>query len=72
MPAAETKRDGKGEFLAKDLSIWRQAPGPGADAGSGSRIQVNGIGWAAGAKWAEAPTQDDTRDEPLVLSLSEG
>ena len=40
MPAAETKRDGKGEFLAKDLSIWRQTPGPGADAGSGSRIQV--------------------------------
>ena len=41
MPAAETKRDGKGEFLAKDLSIWRQTPGPGADAGSGSRIQVD-------------------------------
>ena len=40
MPAAETKRNGKGEFLAKDLSIWRQTPGPGADAGSGSRIQV--------------------------------
>ena len=40
MPAAETKRDGKGEFLAKDLSIWRQTPGPGADAGSGSRIQA--------------------------------
>ena len=39
MPAAETKRDGKGELLAKDLSIWRQTPGPGADAGSGSRIQ---------------------------------
>ena len=39
MPAAETKPDGKGEFLAKDLSIWRQTPGPGADAGAGSRIQ---------------------------------
>ena len=40
MPDTETKRDGKAEFLAKDLSIWRQTPGPGADAGSGSRIQV--------------------------------
>lgn len=40
MPAAEKKRGAEGEFLAKDLSIWRQPPGPEADAGSGSRIQV--------------------------------
>lgn len=39
MPAAEKKRGAEGEFLAKDLSIWRQPPGPEADAGSGSRIQ---------------------------------
>ena len=40
MPAAEKKRGAEGEFLAKDLSIWRQTPGLEADACSGSRIQV--------------------------------
>ena len=39
MPAAEKKRGAEGEFLAKDLSIWRQTPGLEADACSGSRIQ---------------------------------
>ena len=37
MPAPEKKRGAEGKFLAKDLSIWRQPPGPEAD--SGSRIQ---------------------------------
>ena len=41
MPAAEKKRSAEGEFLAKDLSIWRQPPGPEADAGSRSRIQAS-------------------------------